>query len=145
MNESVTAGPACSAAAMPVSTKIPAPMMAPMPSMVRLTAPSARLSEPSPVASASARSSAMDLVAHKFIRRSPRVDDASSSVPREIDFSGAVVRSFSRDRHVVRVRLPQTSRGDLNHLDVALKLRNGAHPAVAHAAAEPAHHLVEDV
>ena len=38
------AGPAYCAAAVPVSTKIPAPMIAPMPSVVRFSAPSARLS-----------------------------------------------------------------------------------------------------
>src|SRR4051812_30679486 len=46
---------------------MPAPMMAPMPSMVRFRAVSARLSDRSLVASASARSAATDLVAHKFI------------------------------------------------------------------------------
>ena len=35
--DSTTAGPACAAAAWPVSTKMPVPMMAPMPSRVRST------------------------------------------------------------------------------------------------------------
>ena len=38
------AGPAFSAAALPVSTKMPAPMMAPIPSATRLVAVSVRLS-----------------------------------------------------------------------------------------------------
>ena len=42
VNDSTTAGPAFSAATVPVSTKIPVPMIAPMPSMVRLSAPRAR-------------------------------------------------------------------------------------------------------
>src|SRR5215216_3321388 len=59
--------------------------------------------------------------------------------------SGAVVRSFPRDRHIVRVRLSQSGCGDLDHLDVALQLRDGAYTAVAHAAAEPAYHLIEHI
>src|SRR3954449_12160155 len=146
MNDSTTAGPEWRAAARPVSTKMPAPMIAPMPSMVRFVALSARLSERSPTASASARSAVTDLVAHRLIRRSPRVDDASSREYGErSDLSGAVVGSFSRDRHVMRVRLPQTSRGDLNHLDIALKLWNGAYPAVTHPTAQSTHHLVQHV
>ena len=38
--ESTTAGPAFSAAAMPVSENSPAPMIAPMPSATRFTGPS---------------------------------------------------------------------------------------------------------
>src|SRR5918994_114770 len=59
--------------------------------------------------------------------------------------SGAVIRSFSCDRHVVRVRLPQTSRGNLDHFDVALQLRNGTYAAISHTAAEPTNHLVQNV
>ena len=47
------AGPALAAAACPVSTKMPAPMMAPMPSATRLSADKVRLSgTPSCVVSA---------------------------------------------------------------------------------------------
>jgi hypothetical protein len=46
---------------------MPAPMIAPMPSMVRFNAPRVRLRDRSPVASASARSAATDFVAHKLI------------------------------------------------------------------------------
>ena len=45
-NEIMIAGPAHSAAAWPVSTKIPVPMMQPMPSSTRFSAPSERLSSP---------------------------------------------------------------------------------------------------
>src|SRR5256885_12443751 len=68
--ESGTAGPAYSAATCPVITKIPAPMTAPMPSVTRLRGPSARTSACSPVASASARSTAMGLVANSDIPQS---------------------------------------------------------------------------
>ncbi len=40
--ESTSAGPANCAAAVPVSTKIPVPMMAPMPSIVRSAGPRVR-------------------------------------------------------------------------------------------------------
>src|SRR5207244_4920917 len=65
--ESGTAGPAYSAAATPVSTKIPAPMIAPTPSAVRWSGPRVRLSERSDSTSASARSTAMDLVANRVM------------------------------------------------------------------------------
>src|SRR6476620_5922141 len=42
MKEYTIAGPAYWAAAVPVSTKMPAPMIAPMPSVVRFSAPRAR-------------------------------------------------------------------------------------------------------
>ena len=68
-NDKVIAGPAFTAAACPVSTKMPAPMIAPMPSETRLTAERVRLSgTPSWVVSActsgsaaSASSAAIDL------------------------------------------------------------------------------------
>src|ERR1035441_9518390 len=41
-NERTTAGPAFCAATVPVSTKMPVPMMAPTPRAVRFTGPSAR-------------------------------------------------------------------------------------------------------
>src|SRR2546425_5233774 len=66
----LTAGPAFSAATCPVITKIPAPMTAPMPSVTRLRGPSARVRACSPVASASARSVAIGLVAKRLIRQS---------------------------------------------------------------------------
>src|SRR5207244_457194 len=61
--ERTIAGPACSAAASPVSTKMPVPMIAPMPRVTRLTGPSTRLSEWSPVCAASAVNCSIDLVA----------------------------------------------------------------------------------
>jgi hypothetical protein len=65
------AGPAWSAAAWPVRTKMPAPMMAPMPRVVRFSGPRDRFSECSPTSSACARSAATDLVAHRLMSRSP--------------------------------------------------------------------------
>ncbi len=59
------AGPACIAAACPVSTKMPVPMMAPMPSIVRSTGPRTRLSVASP---RRAFSSSIDLVANQDTR-----------------------------------------------------------------------------
>src|SRR2546428_10886401 len=73
-----TAGPAYCAAAWPVSTKIPAPMMAPMPSVIRLSGVSARFSWCSPASLASARKVEMDLVAHKFMRDSVQGGDEST-------------------------------------------------------------------
>ena len=51
--ESTTAGPACVAAAWPVSTKMPAPMMPPIPIITRFVADKDRFSVPSPEAVAS--------------------------------------------------------------------------------------------
>src|SRR3989442_4381359 len=66
--ESTIAGPACCAAASPVSTKMPVPMIAPMPSVTRLRGPSTRFRECSPVAAASALSCSIDFVAQIDIR-----------------------------------------------------------------------------
>src|SRR5688572_13453661 len=46
MNETMIAGPANCAAARPVSTNMPVPMMQPMPSSTRFVAPSVLLSSP---------------------------------------------------------------------------------------------------
>src|SRR5256712_11426080 len=59
-------GPALSCAASPVSTKMPAPIMAPTPRAVRLTGPSTRRSRFSP--SISARSTATGLTAKSWLR-----------------------------------------------------------------------------
>ena len=59
---SATAGPACRAAACPVSTNIPAPITAPMPSVIRFTAPSDRFSVCSPCSPASCDSIDMGLI-----------------------------------------------------------------------------------
>src|SRR6266852_3343871 len=59
------AGPAYSDAAEPVSTKMPAPMIAPMPSVTRFTGPSARFRLCSPVSAASFTSESIDFVANK--------------------------------------------------------------------------------
>src|ERR1035437_5552354 len=53
MKDSMIAGPAYCAAADPVSTKIPAPMIAPIPRVIRFTGPSARFKLCAPVSAAS--------------------------------------------------------------------------------------------
>src|SRR5215475_9560008 len=63
---SAIAGPACSAAACPVNTKMPAPITAPTPSVTRLTGPSDRLSVCSPSSLASSLSAEIGLTANKF-------------------------------------------------------------------------------
>src|SRR4051812_35416850 len=102
MNDSGTAGPAWSAAASPVRTKMPAPMMAPMPSMVRFVAVRARLSDRSLVASASARRDATDLVAQRFI-------------------GGSLVRSVSGTRTSVSGTRPGVSSQQADNMNVALR------------------------
>ena len=62
--ESTMAGPAWAAAAWPVRTKMPVPMIAPIPSAVRSIGPSTRLSCASPPARDF--SSSMDLVAKRL-------------------------------------------------------------------------------
>src|SRR5260370_37306976 len=58
---------------------MPAPIMAPMPGVIRFQGPSARFSWCSPAESASARSVAMDLVAHKLMRDSVQEGDESTA------------------------------------------------------------------
>src|SRR5215472_1407504 len=60
------AGPAYCAVATPVSTKMPVPMMAPIPSVIRFVAPSARRRLCSPVSPASFRISLSGLVASRL-------------------------------------------------------------------------------
>src|SRR4051794_12279776 len=59
--------------------------------------------------------------------------------------SGAVIRSFPRDRDVVWVRLSQAGTGDLDHLHIALELWNRADATIPHAAAKPSNHLIEHI
>ena len=61
-NDSRMPGPAYCAAARPVSTKMPAPMMSPMPSITRRPGPSTRFSECAWAPEASAASDSIDLV-----------------------------------------------------------------------------------
>src|SRR5688572_26020630 len=68
--ETMTAGPACFPAACPVSTKIPVPMIAPMPSIVRSSPVSAFFRWPAPVSSASAMIFEIGLVAKSDIKAS---------------------------------------------------------------------------
>src|SRR5678816_1726027 len=62
------AGPAYCAAAVPVRTKMPAPMIAPMPRRVRLRAPSDRLRECSPSSDASLWRNSTLFLDHKPMR-----------------------------------------------------------------------------
>src|ERR1700757_525959 len=59
------AGPAYKDAAEPVRTKMPAPMIAPMPSVIRLTGPRARFRLCSPVSPASFINASIGFVANK--------------------------------------------------------------------------------
>ncbi len=59
------AGPAYKEAAEPVSTKMPAPIIAPIPSVIRLTGPRARFRLCSPVAPASFINTSSGFVANK--------------------------------------------------------------------------------
>src|ERR1051325_2972243 len=63
-NDRTMAGPAFFAAAVPVNTKMPAPMIAPMPSVVRFIAPSVRF-KPCSESAASAFNEAMDFLAKR--------------------------------------------------------------------------------
>jgi hypothetical protein len=69
MKEYTTPGPAYRAAAGPVSTKMPVPMIAPIPRAIRLPAPSDRLSVCSPVSDASPIIVLSDFVCSKFAIR----------------------------------------------------------------------------
>ena len=66
----MTAGPACLPAACPVKTKIPVPMMAPTPSMVRSSEVSVFFRVCSPVSAASAMIFEIGLVAKSDIETS---------------------------------------------------------------------------
>src|SRR5262245_58961535 len=68
--EMITAGPACFPAAWPVNTKIPVPMIAPMPSVVRSNALRAFFKWPSPLSSASEMIWLIGLVAKSDIKAS---------------------------------------------------------------------------
>ena len=66
MKEMATAGPACSAATVPVSTNIPAPIVQLTPKQVRLNSPKVRCREApeEPVSSEAARRDSTDLRAN---------------------------------------------------------------------------------
>src|SRR3954471_8043026 len=73
MYESMIAGPAYCAAAAPVRTKMPAPMMAPIPNVTRFTGPKARFRLCSPTSLASRISMSRGLVANKLAIHSPKL------------------------------------------------------------------------
>ena len=71
--ERTMAGPALAAAAWPVSTKMPVPMMAPTPSMTSCAGPSTRCSPPPPASpSCSCLICSIDLVAKMDMRQRAR-------------------------------------------------------------------------
>src|SRR3989442_11205835 len=95
---------------------MPAPMMAPMPSVVRFSAPRVFLSVPSPVASASARRRAIDFVAHKLMRTSDawevsdgwrRRDALDYGWSCRVSSSNGVIRRFARDHDAVGMGFAQ--------------------------------------
>src|SRR5512144_378109 len=116
-----TAGPAYNAAAWPVSTKIPAPMTAPTPSVTRLKGPRVRLRDLSPVASASARSAVMDLVAQRDMTGIPgrwcpesAGDDETSNRLR----GGREDRGAGRDLRRTDGVFPRTIRAAVPHTNI---------------------------
>jgi hypothetical protein len=66
MNDIVTAGPAASAAAAPVLTNNPAPIMAPIPKAIRLLAPSVRF-KPDSLSEVCASKPSVDFILHKLV------------------------------------------------------------------------------
>src|SRR5262245_48233837 len=97
VNDKTTAGPAYFAAATPVSTKMPAPMIAPTPRVVRLKAESARR-RPASCSVASACSCAIVFLAKSgfmglSLSRDPQVDGRAGEDARE-----ACQRLLSRPR-----------------------------------------------
>src|SRR5205809_1999422 len=153
VNDSTTAGPEFWAATVPVRTKIPVPMIAPMPSMVRLSAPRARFKLWS--VSASVWSSVTLFRRRRFMR--PSMMSASScrndgEMAARVGPRGgpvkpleAVIGRFPRDHDVVRVGFAQARRRDLDEFGLGAERFDIAHPAIAHAAAEPTHHLEDHV
>jgi hypothetical protein len=65
-NERAIAGPPLDAAALPVNEKMPAPMIAPMPSVVRFMADNVRFKLCSPPTAASAFKAAIDFLTKRF-------------------------------------------------------------------------------
>src|SRR5437763_9812052 len=126
---------------------MPAPMIAPIPSVIRLRGPSARFSWCSPAASASARRVWIDLVAHKFMRDSIQRGD-ESTVQTAPTFPGAsdlsiewkeqsdetrtlqtVIRGFARDDDVMWMRFTQPRSRDPNELGFGAQRSDIAYPA----------------
>ena len=67
---------------------MPAPMIAPMPSIVRLSAPELRLRLCSPVASASARSAVIGLGGPEIHRRDPWLERRGAPDGRSVNATG---------------------------------------------------------
>src|SRR5580704_17669936 len=152
MNDSGIAGPALLAAAVPVSTNMPAPMMAPTPSIVRLVAVRTRRSPVPSSVLASAWSEAMLLVVPRLIEGSPlrTGSEWASSAARERGTArtgreGAVLRAplssnrlrgvASRQSHDLTSRLPVRSGSNTDALRPWLlpPRTRGREPSPSHA------------
>src|SRR5512146_20166 len=113
MNESASAGPAWFAAAVPVRTKMPVPMIPPIPSRVSAVAERVRCSCWCPDASAS-WISAIDLVAKSWLRMRRDSTQAIPAKPATAAGGGRAARASRRKsgraqilRHVRREELEQ--------------------------------------
>src|SRR5207245_1394698 len=99
--ERMRPGPALSCAASPVSTKMPAPMMAPTPRAVRLTGPSTRRSRFSPSISASSTSTGLTAKSwlRRFIPAPPPGRSLAATPPAHARPGPARERDHQRARH----------------------------------------------
>src|SRR6185437_14163031 len=95
MKERTIAGPAAVAATGPVRTKIPVPMMAPMPRVTRFTGPSERLSECSPVSEASAMITLSGFLANSWLA----IHSLPDSNANRLGISDSVCRCVPAARH----------------------------------------------
>src|SRR6185437_10402483 len=167
MNDRTTAGPAFCAATCPVSTKMPVPMIAPMPSVVRFRAPSTRFRLLSVVASVC--SAVMLLRRNRFMRapavwwdgveaaakggtsvynRSRAKLAAAATVCQDARYarpSNGIVGCFPGDGDVVGMRLAQSGRRDAHEFRFGAKGVDRPAAHVAHSAAQASNHLKEHV
>src|SRR5215470_3980400 len=85
-NESVSAGPALSCAAIPVSTKMPVPMMQPTPKLVSSIGPSTRRSRFSPDISSSSSDNGLVakryFIVHSLSEQAANVHEKTGKLPR---------------------------------------------------------------
>src|SRR5580765_1664068 len=118
-NDSISAGPVLSCAATPVRTKMPVPMMAPIPIAVRETGPSTRRRRCSPAISS--RSSLSGFFANSWLamRSPPGAPGASAG---GLSHDGAEIRRLARRSDGARradgAQRPETPAGllEVGHL-----------------------------
>src|SRR5258708_2102152 len=112
-NERATAGPAFLAAAAPVYAKNPAPMMAPMPRVVRFNADKDRLSPCSSLYAASALRESIDFLPHRFAINTSLWDDSKKTTthPRAGSDGGASGMGRDSERAEPDVRRGGVRRG----------------------------------